>query len=131
MNASVRWNSGTVRSFWIISDDQQSFSFNVSVPSQSKANVVIPLFDYSNFKVTESGAIVWTNNQFVPGASGVVSASLSRDAITFSVLSGNYRFKISNGKSSTLICGSTMEFSALRLACPDPNQVTFILLFST
>jgi hypothetical protein len=123
VNASLDWLAGRIASSWRIAEDGSSFSLNVSVPSQSVANVTIPLLDYSSFVITERGSPVWRNNRFVPGVAGVASAVATNEAVVFSVASGNYNFVITNGKTSSVTCGEANENQVLYLSCPDSNQV--------
>ena len=123
VNASLEWLAGRVASSWFIADDGSSFTVRVSVPSQSTANVTIPLLDYSAFVITESGRPVWRANGFVPGVPGVQAARATNEAVVFSVASGNYDFVIANGKTSVMTCGEASENQMLYLSCPDPGQV--------
>ena len=53
------------------------------MPPGSTGTVTLPLGDWGR-AVTESGAAVWTDGAFVPGADGVVSGmALGTDAVTF------------------------------------------------
>jgi alpha-L-rhamnosidase len=122
VNASLEWLAGRVASSWFIADDGSSFTVRVSVPSQSTANVTIPLLDYSAFVITESGRPVWRDNGFVPGVPGVQAARATNEAVVFSVASGNYVFVIANGKTSVMTCGEAGENQMLYLSCPDPGQ---------
>ena len=62
------------------------------MPPGSTGTVTLPLGDWGR-AVTESGAAVWTDGAFVPGADGVVSGmALGTDAVTFEVGSGTYTF---------------------------------------
>lgn len=131
VNASLEWLAGRVASSWFIADDGSSFTVRVSVPSQSTANVTIPLLDYSAFVITESGRPVWRDNGFVPGVPGVQAARATNEAVVFSVASGNYVFVIANGKTSVMTCGEAGENQMLYLSCPDPGQVISVVSFAS
>jgi len=44
--------------------------------------------------ILEGERVVWKGGQFVPGASGITSASRADNKFTFEVGSGRYQFKL-------------------------------------
>jgi len=131
VNASVNWPMGRVSSAWTMSTDKTNFKLAATIPSQSTANITIPLLDYSAFTILEAGQPVWQNGKFVPGVPGVTNAYARPEHIIFTVKNGDYNFQIINGKPSQSVCASQNETEVMVLQCSDPNQIMSVIKFAS
>jgi alpha-L-rhamnosidase len=93
VTASQKTVRGTVSVDWAKRDG--SFYLNVTIPVGAEADIVIPMLGMGNMRVTENERTVWTNNSFIPGTSGLTSATAGTDSITVHGGSGSYRFAVS------------------------------------
>jgi len=81
---------GEVACAW--SRTEQSARVEVTVPSGSEAEVVIPKLNLRNIQVTEGGQTVWAADKYVAGAAGVTGAVDKDGAIRVRTGSGRYVF---------------------------------------
>lgn len=93
VNASLETVVGTVVSNW--KKDKNSFLLNVSVPANSAATIVLPVFNFQNVIVHEGVSKIWENNAFVKGDLGILGAKAEDNTIVVKIGSGDYEFKIS------------------------------------
>jgi alpha-L-rhamnosidase len=101
--ATVETVRGTVSCTWTHAAGK--ITLDVMVPVNSEAKIVIPKdIEVTDVVVSEGDRVVWENGRFVPGADGVLAASIGsnqtsflapmRQAIVFEVGSGHYAFKL-------------------------------------
>merc|ERR1719424_294591 len=92
-NTTVSWRTISGQS------EAHAFVLEATLPPGSTASLSIPLLGASPADVTisEHGADIWKNNEFVPGVLGIDGAVIttrgSKAAITFALRSGSYTFK--------------------------------------
>lgn len=93
VNASVETVAGKVVSNWIKGDD--SFLCNVSIPANSSATIVLPLFDFKNVTVFEGDSKIWENGKSVEGVSDIINMGKEVNQMKIEIESGDYEFRIS------------------------------------
>ena len=72
------------------------FSYAVSVPVGTIADVVVPQFGSTSASIAETQGLVWTGGKYVPGVAGVKGAAADVDGnIALQVGSGDYSFTVS------------------------------------
>jgi alpha-L-rhamnosidase len=81
---------GEVACAW--SRTERTVRVEVTIPGGSEAEIVIPKLNIRNVKVSEGGQTVWTADQFVVGAAGVISAVDKDGAIRIKTGGGRYVF---------------------------------------
>ena len=67
---------------------------SVVVPVNVVSHVALPLYGILDAVVTEGSNVIWSNGQFVPGTSGVLSAESTLNAIIVTIGSGAYNFAL-------------------------------------
>ncbi len=92
-SGSIRTVRGMVSSSWKRTDD--SLAMEVAIPVNSQARISVPKIGLRNIIVTESGKAVWQKGKFLREVEGIISASESKEYITFTTGSGSYSFRIS------------------------------------
>ncbi len=90
--ASMQTVRGRISSSWKRSDNL--FTLDVDIPVNSTAKVNVPKIGLSKIVVSEGGTIVWRNNRFIKGVSGIANGAESHDYITFDVGSGHYHLEL-------------------------------------
>jgi len=93
VNTTLETVIGTVASNWI--KDKNSFLLNVSIPANSSATIVLPVFDFQNVIVYEGVSKIWENNGFVKGGLGILDAKAEDNHIVVKIGSGDYEFRLS------------------------------------
>jgi alpha-L-rhamnosidase len=95
VEASVKTVAGNIESSWKHNSDL--FQLKVVIPANSDALVSIPLLNFKNINVMESGKKVWENGVFVAGNPGIINATLHEGYLTITIGSGIYNFKMTGG----------------------------------
>ncbi len=93
VRASVETVAGKITSAWEKKPD--TFQYTVSVPANTAATVVIPMFDFDNIMVTEGGDIIWDNDEYLEGVAGIAGVKKEKNHIVVSIGSGKYNFTLS------------------------------------
>ena len=92
-SASVETLRGTVSSSWTHSPGV--VTLDIVVPVGSEADVVIPKDDeMTDVTLREGNQVVWEKGHFVPGASGITSATTRGRDLMFKAGSGRYSFRL-------------------------------------
>ncbi|MDR1881330.1 MAG: glycoside hydrolase family 78 protein [Prevotella sp.] len=91
--ATLHTMSGTVRSGWERQPGGQ-YRYEVSVPANTTATVMLPVANAHQATVTESGKTVWEKGAFVSGSPGVDNLAEENAHLRVSLKSGNYRFVV-------------------------------------
>ena len=72
------------------------FSYSVSVPVGTIADVVLPQFGSTSISIAETQGSVWAHGMYLPGVAGVNGAAVDVDgSIALQVGSGDYTFTVS------------------------------------
>lgn len=95
VQATLETMVGTITSDWIKEND--SFSYNVLIPANSTAAIVLPIFDFKNVAVWEGGTSIWKDSSYKKGVSGILDIKAVAKGIIIQVESGDYEFKLSSG----------------------------------
>ncbi len=90
-NAHVESIRGPITSMW--EKDGNSITLNVDVPGNTSATVYVPTLGMQNVTVTENGATVWRNGEYVEGVPGIIDGAGTDAYIEFEVGSGDYQFQ--------------------------------------
>lgn len=93
VNASVETIAGKINAAWKKEND--TFQYNTSIPANTSATVVLPVFNYKNILISESGLTIWDSGNFVSGVPGVINVKKEPGHIIISIESGKYNFMIS------------------------------------
>jgi len=93
VRASVETVTGEIISDW--KKENNAFQYNTSIPANTTATVVLPVFNYKNIVVTEGGSKIWYDNNFVSGVTGITDVKKESGYIAISIKSGKYNFRIS------------------------------------
>jgi hypothetical protein len=83
--------SGTIRSGWEKQAGGQ-YLYEVSVPANTTATVMLPVASAERATVTEGGKAVWAKGAFVSGDFGVRSIAADGAYLKGELESGTYRF---------------------------------------
>ncbi len=81
---------GEIACAW--SRTERSIRVEVTIPSGSEAEIVIPKLNIRNIKVSEGGKTIWGSDKFLAGASGVTGAADKDNAIRIKTGGGRYVF---------------------------------------
>eukprot|EP01119_Soliformovum_irregulare_P021723 TRINITY_DN7294_c0_g2_i1.p1 TRINITY_DN7294_c0_g2~~TRINITY_DN7294_c0_g2_i1.p1 ORF type:complete len:1083 (+),score=341.06 TRINITY_DN7294_c0_g2_i1:2597-5845(+) len=104
---------------------ESEYSLSVQIPVGTVANIKVSKLAMSDVKITESQGVVWQNNKFVPGISGISHATEHVDDVIFSVGSGSYRFAVS-GRTGSKTCATAPENANLNIKCPSGQLVRMV-----
>ena len=86
VKASLKTISGEITSEW--EKGNNGYNFNITVPANTTATLVLP----AKGNVSEGNSVIWENNSFKNGVSGITTASKNGEELSISLLSGNYKF---------------------------------------
>jgi alpha-L-rhamnosidase len=93
--ASLQMLPGRITSGWERPNDRQ-YSYEVSLPANTSATVVLPVDPSAQVRLTESGEVVWQDGAFVSGVvPGVREVTATEQGLSLSLESGDYRFDVS------------------------------------
>jgi alpha-L-rhamnosidase len=67
---------------------------DLTIPVNSEAKVSLPLLGLKKPIVKENGKLIYKDDSFTSGVSGIISAKRDKDYITFDIGSGVYSFWI-------------------------------------
>ncbi len=93
VRASIETIAGKINTAW--EKDNDTFQYNTSIPANTTATVVLPVFNFNKILITENGSIIWDDGNFVSGVTGITNIKKEPDHITVSIKSGKYSFMIS------------------------------------
>ncbi len=128
-NGSVKWLS--VQAYCSLDATLVS---SVIIPTGSTATVALPVYAMTSPTITESGAIVYQNGNFVSGVSGMISgeSDISTNSVVLQVLSGSYSFVVAAQSHGTYVCGNADELSPISLSCSsEPGTVITRIAFAS
>lgn len=91
-SANLQTLRGAITSHW--TRENGSFILNVAIPTNSKASVAIPVLQEGDFNVTEGTSVIWENNSFREGVTGVESMEREGNSMIIGIGSGEYQFKV-------------------------------------
>ncbi len=95
VSASVETPAGTLSSSW--EKAGRSFRHQISIPANTRASLALPLFDgENNCMVWEGETVVWKDNRFLEGVTGISEAEKVNDRLVFWLESGKYSFRMEN-----------------------------------
>lgn len=93
--ASIQTTYGKVSSNW--KKQGRSVIFDITVPANTQAMLRLPKPSLErNLIIEESGIIIWKNSRLLYLIDGIDSIQESNDSFEIKILSGSYRFKLSN-----------------------------------
>jgi alpha-L-rhamnosidase len=95
--ATLHTLSGTVHSGWEKQANGQ-YLYEVSVPANTTASVVLPVTGADQVTVTESGKVVWDKGAFVSGDFGVQNIVANGASLCALLESGDYKFVVTGSK---------------------------------
>ncbi|MBS7633228.1 family 78 glycoside hydrolase catalytic domain [Candidatus Bathyarchaeota archaeon] len=96
-SASLRTIRGIVASKWC--KGEGSLTIEAVIPTNSVGEVHVPTIGLKKPVIMEGNEIVWKDENFVKGVSGVESAIRVDDYVAFQVGSGTYRFKVTGSSA--------------------------------
>ena len=91
---SVDTVRGLISSSW--RKEADALVLDVTLPVNSEGNIFLPMRGLPNPVVKENGRIIFHNDSFVPGVSGIKAGKRENGFLSFSVGSGSYSFGIGN-----------------------------------
>ncbi|MDR1103390.1 MAG: glycoside hydrolase family 78 protein [Tannerella sp.] len=94
--ASLQMLPGRITSGWERQGDGQ-YSYEVSLPANTSAIVLLPADPSAQVSLTEGGEVVWQDGAFVSGVPGIWDVTLVEQGLCMSLESGDYRFIVSSG----------------------------------
>ena len=83
--------SGDIVSNW--SKEGSSFIQEVTVPANSTATLSLPISS-NDPKISESNQVIWDQNRFIEGVSGIHEIKMEEQRMMIRLGSGNYKFKV-------------------------------------
>ena len=89
--ASVETIAGEIVSEW--KKDETSFEYDVTIPANTTATVVLPAFNDKNVTVNESGMEIWNGGKKRGSVPGIDTVKKAKGRIVISIRSGEYHFK--------------------------------------
>ena len=92
VSASVNTIRGSVSSSW--RKEANALVLDLTIPVNSEAKVSLPLLGLKKPIVKENGKLIYKDDSFTSGVSGIISAKRDKDYITFDIGSGVYSFWI-------------------------------------
>jgi alpha-L-rhamnosidase len=93
VNASVEIVSGKVVSNWK-KEGGGAFTHEVAIPANTTATVILPVSGGESATVFEGNEMIWENNSFVEGVSGIHEMTRENDRLILKIGSGKYRFRV-------------------------------------
>ena len=100
VTSSLETVAGKIAVSW--KKETGSFLYKVSVPANTTASVILPVFDFQNITVTEGNSNIWADNKFIEGVPGIEDIKnesghfeivMGSGDYTFSLQTKNYTFK--------------------------------------
>jgi alpha-L-rhamnosidase len=92
VNSTLETVAGTIVSNW--KREKNFFQYHVSIPANTTALVILPVFDVQNITVSEGNSVIWKDGSFVKGVSGISDVKAGPEQIKVSVKSGDYNFTL-------------------------------------
>jgi alpha-L-rhamnosidase len=93
VSGTVETVRGRVSAHW--THEPNRITLDVQIPANSDAQVAVPWEEQmTTVVIREGGHVVWENNQFVPGVTGITAARKTGSTVTFDVASGHYAFQM-------------------------------------
>lgn len=93
VTASLQTVSGEIVSDW--QKEKDVFNYKVSIPPNTTATVVIPLFEFKKAILTEGNSRIWNDEEYIKGVSGIVDVNKETNTLMVSIVSGDYNFRLS------------------------------------
>lgn len=90
VDASLETIAGKISVDW--KKSANAFQYNISIPANTTATVILPVFDFQNSTVTEGNSKIWANDNFVQGDTGVETMKKDNDHFEITIGSGSYNF---------------------------------------
>jgi len=90
--ANIKTVRGLLSSSWKREED--SFTLEVTIPSNSRATIRIPKLGMKKIKVTESKNLIWQDNEYLTGAEEITTGRETSEFLSFQVGSGTYTFHL-------------------------------------
>ncbi len=90
--AQIRTVRGVIASGW--KKDGRSLTLDVTIPAGAQAKVSVPTMRLRNIAITESGKIVFGDDTYIAGVTGISGATRGADHVTFDIGSGTYSFRL-------------------------------------
>jgi alpha-L-rhamnosidase len=92
VDASLETVAGKIAASW--KKEQNSFEYTVSIPANTTATVILPVFDFENISMTEGSSTIWNENKFVEGVPGIHNMKKESNHFEITIGSGNYTFNL-------------------------------------
>ncbi|MCE5347258.1 MAG: glycoside hydrolase family 78 protein [Bacteroidales bacterium] len=92
VDASLNTVAGKIGSSW--KQEPGAFRLTVSIPANSTSSINIPLLDFKDIIVSESGKKIWEKETFIPGTDGIKAGRIEGQYLVFNTGSGKYEFTI-------------------------------------
>jgi alpha-L-rhamnosidase len=92
VEAKLNTLSGEIISQW--KTHSGGYQYNVTIPANTTATVILPLEEFLQATITESGKTIWRNKVYSTGIAGVRNAEIVNDGINLSLESGTYHFQV-------------------------------------
>lgn len=92
VNASLETVAGQVASNW--EKNTGSFNYEVIVPANTTATVVLPLLGFKDITVFEGDAKIWEKDSFVKGVPGILDVVKNDERLKIKIESGKYNFRL-------------------------------------
>jgi hypothetical protein len=92
VNAKLNTLSGEIISHW--KKQSGGYQYNVTIPANTTATVILPLEESRQATITESGKTIWKNKAFPGGVTGVKNLERAGEQINLLIESGTYHFQV-------------------------------------
>ena len=92
VKASIETVSGKVTSNWV--KEKKSFNYEVNIPANTRATVVIPTFKYQTLKLLEGNTPIWENEDYHANVRGVLDVQRKDGNIIVKIESGAYSLRL-------------------------------------
>lgn len=92
VDASYETVQGEVSVSW--EKSANAFKYEVSIPANTTASVILPAFDFQNITITEGDTEIWANGSFIQGDSGIEDVKNNSGSFEVSIGSGSYVFNV-------------------------------------
>lgn len=92
VHAKIETNSGNIVSHW--SKEGNILNYEVNIPANSTATLALPISISNEIKISENDQIIWNQNDFTEGISGIHEMKIEDQRMIIKLGSGKYNFKV-------------------------------------
>ncbi len=92
VSAKIETISGNVVSNW--SKEGSTSFYEVNIPANTTATVALPISTSNEIRISENDQIIWNQNYFTEGISGIHEMKIEDQRMIIKLGSGKYNFKV-------------------------------------